>query len=61
MQNGTNLFPAPLPDNIPVAAPPKPKSKQELAKEKAAAVSPFKATLTSAGMYTGGETPLLTA
>uniref|UniRef100_A0A8C7S1W4 proton-translocating NAD(P)(+) transhydrogenase n=1 Tax=Oncorhynchus mykiss TaxID=8022 RepID=A0A8C7S1W4_ONCMY len=54
MQNGTNLFPAPLPDNIPVAAPPKPKSKQELAKEKAAAVSPFKATLTTAGMYTGG-------
>uniref|UniRef100_A0A8C8K3N8 NAD(P) transhydrogenase, mitochondrial n=1 Tax=Oncorhynchus tshawytscha TaxID=74940 RepID=A0A8C8K3N8_ONCTS len=53
-KNGTNLFPAPLPDNIPVAAPPKPKSKQELAKEKAAAVSPFKATLTTAGMYTGG-------
>ncbi|KAM6986133.1 NAD(P) transhydrogenase, mitochondrial [Aplochiton taeniatus] len=54
MQDGTNLFPAPQPNNVPVAAPPKPKSKQELAKEKAAAVSPFKATLTTASMYTGG-------
>ncbi|KAK6315761.1 hypothetical protein J4Q44_G00132850 [Coregonus suidteri] len=51
MQNGTNLFPAPLLDNIPVV-----KSMHELAKEKAAAVSPFKATLTTAGMYTGGLT-----
>lgn len=39
---------------MPVAAPPKPKSLQEQAKEKAALVSPFKATLTTAGMYTGG-------
>uniref|UniRef100_A0A674C8P0 proton-translocating NAD(P)(+) transhydrogenase n=1 Tax=Salmo trutta TaxID=8032 RepID=A0A674C8P0_SALTR len=54
MQNGNNLFPAPLPDNITVAAPPKPKSMQELAKEKAAAESPVKATLTTTGMYTGG-------
>uniref|UniRef100_A0AAZ3RPG0 proton-translocating NAD(P)(+) transhydrogenase n=1 Tax=Oncorhynchus tshawytscha TaxID=74940 RepID=A0AAZ3RPG0_ONCTS len=54
MQNGNNLFPAPLPDNITVAAPPKPKSMQELAKEKAAAMSPVKATLTTAGMYAGG-------
>ncbi|XP_062333701.1 LOW QUALITY PROTEIN: NAD(P) transhydrogenase, mitochondrial [Osmerus eperlanus] len=59
MQNGKNLFPAPQPNNIPVAAPPKPPSVQELQKAKAAAVSPFKATLTTAGMYTGGFTTLL--
>lgn len=59
MQNGVNLFPAPQPNNIPMAAPPKPKSVQELQKEKAAAVSPFKATLTTAGMYTGGFGTLL--
>ncbi|XP_071769613.1 NAD(P) transhydrogenase, mitochondrial [Centroberyx gerrardi] len=54
MQDGKNLFPAPQPNNLPTAAPPKPKSVQEMAKEKAAQVSPFKATLTSAGIYTGG-------
>uniref|UniRef100_A0A4W5KU82 proton-translocating NAD(P)(+) transhydrogenase n=1 Tax=Hucho hucho TaxID=62062 RepID=A0A4W5KU82_9TELE len=59
LQNGNNLFPAPLPDNITVAAPPKPKSMQELAKEKAAVVSPVKVTLTTTGMYTGGLGTLL--
>lgn len=53
-QDGKNLFPAPEPNNVPVAAPPKPKSVQELEKEKAAQVSPFTATLTTAGIYTGG-------
>uniref|UniRef100_A0AAQ4P786 proton-translocating NAD(P)(+) transhydrogenase n=1 Tax=Gasterosteus aculeatus aculeatus TaxID=481459 RepID=A0AAQ4P786_GASAC len=52
MQDGKNLFPAPQPNNVPVAAPPKPKSLQEQAKEKAALVSPFKATLTTAGAAT---------
>ncbi|TRY99384.1 hypothetical protein DNTS_002003 [Danionella cerebrum] len=56
MQDGKVLFPAPQPKNIPVAAPPKQKSVQELQKEKQAAISPFKATLTTAGMYTGGLT-----
>ncbi|KAJ7987091.1 hypothetical protein DPEC_G00335150 [Dallia pectoralis] len=43
MQNGVNLFPAPLSVSIPVASPPKPKRLPEIATEKAAAVSPFKA------------------
>ncbi|GAA6101674.1 NAD(P) transhydrogenase, mitochondrial [Tachysurus ichikawai] len=55
MQNGKSLFPAPQPNNIPVAAPPKVKSVQELEKEKAAAVSPFTTTLTTAGAYTGDD------
>uniref|UniRef100_A0A8D3CP51 NAD(P) transhydrogenase, mitochondrial n=1 Tax=Scophthalmus maximus TaxID=52904 RepID=A0A8D3CP51_SCOMX len=59
MQDGKNLFPAPQPNNVPVAAPPKPKSIQELNAEKAAQVSPFKSTLTTAGMYTGGVATLL--
>ncbi|KAF1377448.1 hypothetical protein PFLUV_G00200920 [Perca fluviatilis] len=59
MQNGQNLFPAPQPNNVPTAAPPKPKSVQELQKEKASQISPFRATLTTAGMYTGGAATLL--
>ncbi|KAG7262473.1 hypothetical protein CRUP_036189 [Coryphaenoides rupestris] len=59
MQDGRNLFPAPQPNNIPVAAPPKPKTVKELQAEKAAEVSPYKATLTTAGMYTGGFGTLL--
>ncbi|XP_033502562.2 NAD(P) transhydrogenase, mitochondrial [Epinephelus lanceolatus] len=59
MQNGKNLFPAPQPNNVPVAAPPKPKSVQEMEKEKAAQISPFSATLTTAGVYTGGAATLL--
>uniref|UniRef100_A0A8D0ASS8 proton-translocating NAD(P)(+) transhydrogenase n=1 Tax=Sander lucioperca TaxID=283035 RepID=A0A8D0ASS8_SANLU len=52
MQNGQNLFPAPQPNNVPTAAPPKPKSVQELQKEKASQISPFRATLTTAGAAT---------
>ncbi|XP_054896260.1 NAD(P) transhydrogenase, mitochondrial [Poeciliopsis prolifica] len=59
MQNGQNLFPAPQPNNVPTAAPPKPKTVQELEAEKAAQVSPFKATLTTASLYTGGIGTLL--
>ncbi|XP_045922476.1 NAD(P) transhydrogenase, mitochondrial-like [Micropterus dolomieu] len=59
MQNGKNLFPAPQPNNLPSAAPPKPKSVQELQKEKASQISPFRATLTTAGSYTGGAAVLL--
>lgn len=55
MQDGKVLFPAPQPNNIPVAAPPKAKTVQELEKEKAAATSPFRTTLTTAGGYTGGK------
>ncbi|XP_026029796.1 NAD(P) transhydrogenase, mitochondrial [Astatotilapia calliptera] len=59
MEKGKNLFPAPQPLNVPVAAPPKTKSIQELEAEKAAQISPFRATLTSAGVYTGGIATLL--
>jgi len=55
LQNGNNMFPAPQPNNVPVAAPPKPKSIQQLEAEKAAQISPFRATLTTAGAYTGGQ------
>lgn len=54
-QNGKNLFPAPQPNNVPTAAPPKPKSVQELEAEKASHISPFRATLTTASVYTGGQ------
>ncbi|XP_019727586.1 NAD(P) transhydrogenase, mitochondrial [Hippocampus comes] len=59
MQNGKILFPAPQPNNMPTAAPPKPKSVKELEAEKTSQISPFRATLTSAGAYTGGFTTLL--
>ncbi|XP_029024746.1 NAD(P) transhydrogenase, mitochondrial [Betta splendens] len=59
MQNGKNLFPAPQPNNLPTAAPPKTKSVQELEAEKALQISPFKATLTNASIYTGGVATLL--
>ncbi|CAL8321368.1 unnamed protein product [Lota lota] len=59
MQDGRNLFPAPQPNNVPVAAPPKLKTVKELAAEKAAEVSPFRTNLTTAGMYTGGFGTLL--
>ncbi|XP_035245889.1 NAD(P) transhydrogenase, mitochondrial [Anguilla anguilla] len=54
MKDGKNIFPAPQPNNVPVAAPPKPKSVQELEAEKKAIISPFRATLTTAGLYSGG-------
>ncbi|MGH0152274.1 UNVERIFIED_CONTAM: hypothetical protein FKN15_075607 [Acipenser sinensis] len=57
--DGKFIFPAPPPNNIPVAAPVKQKSVQELAAEKKATVSPFAQTLTSAGVYTGGIATLI--
>uniref|UniRef100_A0AAY4BXV4 proton-translocating NAD(P)(+) transhydrogenase n=1 Tax=Denticeps clupeoides TaxID=299321 RepID=A0AAY4BXV4_9TELE len=59
MQDGKVLFPAPQPNNVPVAAPAKTKSVQEIAAEKAATISPFRATLTTAGVYTGGLATML--
>lgn len=56
MKDGEVLFPAPQPNNVPVAAPTKQKGVQELEKERASAVSPFRATLNTAGLYTGGLT-----
>lgn len=49
------MFPSPLPKTTP-PAPIKQKSVSELEAEKAAAVSPFKRTMTSAGIYTTGWT-----
>ncbi|XP_061657824.1 NAD(P) transhydrogenase, mitochondrial [Syngnathoides biaculeatus] len=59
MQNGNIIFPAPQPNNMPTAAPPKPKSVKELEAEKTSHISPFRATLTSASVYTGGFATLL--
>ncbi|KAK7143408.1 hypothetical protein R3I93_014533 [Phoxinus phoxinus] len=56
MKDGEVLFPAPQPNNVPVAAPPKQKGVQELEKERASAITPFRATLNTAGLYTGGLT-----
>lgn len=53
MKEGQNMFPAPLPKTAP-PAPVKVKSVAELDAEKAATVSPFNRTLTSAGVYTAG-------
>ncbi|XP_046897290.1 NAD(P) transhydrogenase, mitochondrial-like [Hypomesus transpacificus] len=54
MQEGKNLFPSPLPKTAPPAAPVKHKTIAELNAEKAAEVSPFSRTLSSAGVYTTG-------
>ncbi|KAK7912471.1 hypothetical protein WMY93_012682 [Mugilogobius chulae] len=53
MKEGQNMFPAPLPKTAP-PAPVKQKSVAEIEAEKAATVSPFNKTLTSASVYTAG-------
>uniref|UniRef100_A0AAQ6AAP8 NAD(P) transhydrogenase, mitochondrial n=1 Tax=Amphiprion ocellaris TaxID=80972 RepID=A0AAQ6AAP8_AMPOC len=52
-KEGKNMFPSPLPKTAP-PAPVKQKTVAELEAEKAAAVSPFNRTMTSAGVYTAG-------
>ncbi|XP_070618180.1 NAD(P) transhydrogenase, mitochondrial-like [Erythrolamprus reginae] len=59
IKEGRTIFPAPSPKTQPPAAPVKQKSVQELEAEKQAAVSPFRKTMTSAGVYTGGLTSVL--
>ncbi|XP_060092011.1 NAD(P) transhydrogenase, mitochondrial isoform X1 [Heteronotia binoei] len=54
MKDGKVIFPAPPPKKMPEAAPVKRKTVAELEAEKAAAVTPFQKTLTSASMYTAG-------
>ncbi len=49
------MFPSPLPKTAP-PAPVKQKTVAELEAEKAAEISPFKRTMTSAGVYTAGQT-----
>lgn len=50
------MFPSPLPKTAP-PAPVKQKTVAELEAEKAAEVSPFNRTMTSASAYTAGRTP----
>lgn len=52
------IFPAPTPKNIPQGAPVKPKTVAELEAEKAATVTPFRKTMTTASAYTAGESPI---
>nr|XP_033787594.1 NAD(P) transhydrogenase, mitochondrial isoform X1 [Geotrypetes seraphini]XP_033787603.1 NAD(P) transhydrogenase, mitochondrial isoform X1 [Geotrypetes seraphini] len=59
MKDGKVIFPAPAPKIIPQVAPVKPKSVAELEAEKAAAITPFRKTLTNASAYTTGLTVLL--
>lgn len=53
-QDGKVIFPAPPPNNIPQGAPVKQKTVAELEAEKAATVTPFRKTMTSASVYTAG-------
>ncbi|KAL7989061.1 hypothetical protein Chor_007980 [Crotalus horridus] len=56
MKDGKVIFPAPPPKNIPQAAPVKQKTVAELEAEKAATITPFRKTMTSASAYTAGLT-----
>uniref|UniRef100_A0A8C4F168 proton-translocating NAD(P)(+) transhydrogenase n=1 Tax=Dicentrarchus labrax TaxID=13489 RepID=A0A8C4F168_DICLA len=58
MKDGKNMFPAPLPKTAP-PAPVKQKTVAELEAEKKAVISPFKRTMTSAGVYTAGVSTCL--
>ncbi|XP_044132151.1 NAD(P) transhydrogenase, mitochondrial [Bufo gargarizans] len=60
MKEGRTIFPAPPPNNVPIAAAPvKHKSVAELQAEKAASISPFRKTMTNATAYTAGISTLL--
>ncbi|KAF4101045.1 hypothetical protein G5714_017477 [Onychostoma macrolepis] len=59
MKQGKNLFPAPLPKTTPPPPPAKQKTVAELEAEKKAVISPFRRTMTSAGVYTAGLSTVL--
>nr|XP_048707008.1 NAD(P) transhydrogenase, mitochondrial isoform X1 [Caretta caretta] len=59
MKDGKVIFPAPPPNNIPQGVPVKQKSVAELEAEKAAMITPFRKTMTTASAYTAGLTSLL--
>uniref|UniRef100_A0A8C5TRM8 proton-translocating NAD(P)(+) transhydrogenase n=1 Tax=Malurus cyaneus samueli TaxID=2593467 RepID=A0A8C5TRM8_9PASS len=59
MKDGKVIFPAPPPNNIPQGAPVKPKTVAELEAEKAATITPFRKTMTSASVYTAGLAGML--
>ncbi|ELK12167.1 NAD(P) transhydrogenase, mitochondrial [Pteropus alecto] len=52
MKDGEVIFPAPTPKNIPQGAPVKQKTVAELEAEKAATITPFRKTMTTASAYT---------
>lgn len=54
-QDGKVIFPAPPPNNVPQGAPVKQKTVAELEAEKAATVTPFARTMTTASIYTTGR------
>lgn len=58
MKEGKDMFPAPLPKTAP-PAPVKQKTVAELEAEKRQVISPFKRTMTSAGVYTAGVSSCL--
>ncbi|NWV44201.1 NNTM protein, partial [Grantiella picta] len=59
MKDGKVIFPAPPPKNIPEGAPVKPKTVAELEAEKAATITPFRKTMTTASVYTAGLAGML--
>ncbi|XP_039733021.1 NAD(P) transhydrogenase, mitochondrial [Pteropus medius] len=59
MKDGEVIFPAPTPKNIPQGAPVKQKTVAELEAEKAATITPFRKTMTTASAYTAGLTGIL--
>uniref|UniRef100_A0A8I5NIC2 proton-translocating NAD(P)(+) transhydrogenase n=1 Tax=Papio anubis TaxID=9555 RepID=A0A8I5NIC2_PAPAN len=52
MKDGKVIFPPPTPKNIPQGAPVKQKTVAELEAEKAATITPFRKTMTTASAYT---------
>ncbi|XP_076217234.1 NAD(P) transhydrogenase, mitochondrial-like isoform X3 [Aptenodytes patagonicus] len=58
-KDGKVTFPAPPPNNIPQGAPVKQKTVAELEAEKAATITPFSKTMTSASVYTAGLAGML--
>ncbi|KAJ7427246.1 NAD(P) transhydrogenase, mitochondrial [Willisornis vidua] len=59
MKDGKVIFPAPPPNNIPQGVPVKQKTVAELEAEKAATITPFRKTMTSASLYTAGLAGML--
>ncbi|KAB5574612.1 hypothetical protein PHYPO_G00211010 [Pangasianodon hypophthalmus] len=59
MLEGKNIFPSPLPRTAPPTSPAKQKTVAELEAEKRAGISPFRKTMTSAGVYTAGVSSVI--
>ncbi|NWT51913.1 NNTM protein, partial [Erythrocercus mccallii] len=59
MKDGKVIFPAPPPNNIPQGVPEMQKTVAELEAEKAATITPFRKTMTTASVYTAGLAGML--